>query len=64
MTLDKEPSYKQLQDELHNIMEQIQSDNIAIDEALNLHKEAVQIIQKLEKHLINAKNEIEHLKSV
>lgn len=60
MTTQK--TYKQLQSELDEITEQIQSSELDIDEALKLYKNAQQIIAQLEDYLKNAKNEVEHLK--
>lgn len=55
-------SYKQLQTELDDLLEQLQSAEIDIDKALILHKEGEKLVAELESYLKDAKNEIEHLK--
>ena len=55
-------SYKQLQEELDELLEQLQSAELDIDKALILHKEGERLVGELESYLKNAKNEVEHLK--
>jgi exodeoxyribonuclease VII small subunit len=55
-------TYKQLQDELDILLEELQSAELDIDKALILHKEGEKLVSELEEYLANAKNEIEHLK--
>lgn len=55
MTKSTKPSYAELQAELTEVMNQLQADDIDIDEALKLHKQASTLIAQLEKHLAQAK---------
>lgn len=55
-------SYKQLQEELDDLLEQLQSEELDIDKALILHKEGEKLVAELETYLAEAKNEIKHLK--
>lgn len=55
-------SYKQLQTELDDLLEQLQSAELDIDKALILHKEGEKLVAELEAYLADAKNEITHLK--
>jgi exodeoxyribonuclease VII small subunit len=55
-------SYAQLQTELDDILTQLQSGELAIDEALALHKAGEKLVTQLEAYLASAKNEVEQLK--
>lgn len=55
-------SYTQLQTELDDVLLQLQSGDLAIDEALALHKTGEKLVTELEAYLASAKNEIEQLK--
>ncbi len=57
-------SYKQLQHELDECLHEMQSADIDIDRALELHKKGQELIVQLEKHLDNAKVEIEKLSNI
>lgn len=61
--MSSKKSYRKLQDELDELLEQLQSEELDIDKALILHNEAELLIKQLEAYLADAKNEIEHLKS-
>lgn len=63
MTKSAKPTYAELQSELTEVMSQLQSDDIDIDEALKLHKQASTLIAQLEKHLEQAKLTITKLKA-
>ena len=56
-------TYRQLQEELDVLLEQLQSAELDIDKAIILHNEAERLIVQLEDYLAEAKNEIKHLKS-
>lgn len=58
----KPKSYRDLQTELDNVLEQLQSAELDIDKALELYKHGRDLIKQLEDYLQTAKNEIEHLK--
>jgi len=55
-------TYRQLQDELDQVLDQLQSAELDIDRALELHKKGQKLLTELEAYLKNAKNEIEQLK--
>ncbi|MES2971502.1 MAG: exodeoxyribonuclease VII small subunit [Patescibacteria group bacterium] len=54
--------YRELQAELDEVLEEMQSAELDIDKALDLYKKGQKLIAQLEDYLHNAKNEIEHLK--
>ena len=58
----KQKSYRELQAELDDVLEQLQSSELDIDKALELYRKGQASISQLEKYLQTAKNEIEHLK--
>lgn len=53
-----EKTYKQLQEELDEILHKLEAGNVGIDEAVNLHKEGQDLLKKLEQKLKSAKNSI------
>lgn len=57
-------TYRELQAELNDILEQLQSAELDIDKALELYKKGQQAIKELETYLQSAKNEIVQLKKV
>lgn len=54
--------YVELQGELDEVLDQLQSSDLDIDKALELYKRGQKLVTQLETHLKTAKNEIEHLK--
>lgn len=63
MATKKQPTYKELQAELDNVLAELQSAELDIDKALTLYRRGQQLIVELENYLTHAKNEIEQLKS-
>lgn len=57
-------SYRDLQAELDEVLEKLQSAELDIDKALELYGQGQKLIEKLEAYLQTAKNEIEHIKAV
>ncbi len=55
-------SYTQMQTELDDVLEQLQSDGLDIDKALDLYKKGQKLVEQLENYLKTAKNKIEHIK--
>lgn len=51
-------SYRQLSDELAEIMEWFESGEVDLDEAVARYKRAIELIEELENYLQNAENEI------
>lgn len=60
--MTKPVNWRELNEELDSIVEQLQAGELDIDEAIKLHARGVKIVAELEDYLTNAKNEIEHLK--
>lgn len=56
-------NYRQLQEELDELLEQLQSAELDIDKAIILHNQAENLIAQLEEYLADAKNEITQLKN-
>lgn len=55
----KQPvDYKKLTEELDEILDKLQSQDLAIDEALELHKRGEAIIAQLEQYLESAENTV------
>ncbi len=55
-------TYRELQAQLDDVLEHMQSAELDIDKALELYKKGQELVKQLEEYLQNAKNEIEHLK--
>lgn len=53
--------YRELQAELDDVLSQLQSSELDIDNALQLYKQGKKLVQQLEDYLKTAKNEIQHL---
>ncbi|MCA9342402.1 exodeoxyribonuclease VII small subunit [Candidatus Saccharibacteria bacterium] len=51
-------TYKQLSEDLDNIMAELQNEDSDIDESITKYKQATELIQKMEDHLNKAKLEI------
>lgn len=58
----KPKTYKQLQAELDAVLGELQSADLDIDKALELHKRGVKLVAELEKYLKTAENRITELK--
>lgn len=54
-------SYKQMQTELDEIMNQLQSTELDIDKALELYKSGEKLIKSLDNYLKTAKNSVTKL---
>lgn len=52
-------TYKNLNDELEGLLEQMQSGDIDLDEAIAKYKQALAIVEEMEAYLKKAKAEIE-----
>lgn len=55
-------SYKQLQAELDDVLEQIQNEELDVEEAIKLYEQGEQLIKELETYLKTAENKIKKLK--
>ncbi len=58
MTDKKAINYRKLSDELDNILNQLQSGELDIDKAINLHERGQIIIKQLQTYLKTAENKI------
>lgn len=52
----KDIDYQALSQELDEIVAKLQSEDVAIDDALQLHKRGIEITKQLEKYLKEAEN--------
>ncbi len=57
-------TYRELQDNLDEILEQMQNPSIDIDDALKLYKKGSLVIEKLQKRLEDTKVEIEKISRI
>ncbi len=55
-------TYMQMQTDLDYVLEQLQSENLDVDKAIELYKKGQILVEKLEEYLKTAKNEIENIK--
>lgn len=55
-------TYNQLQTEMNEVLNKLQSTELDIDQALNLYKKGQELIKQLEDYLKTAKNEITRVK--
>jgi exodeoxyribonuclease VII small subunit len=60
---EKELSYAELKKELNDTLENLQSDNLAIDDAMELYKRGLELINILSTQLKEAENTIKKLNS-
>lgn len=60
MAKKKKVEYAELKRELEAIISRLQSSDIEVDAALELHEQAEALIAQLEEHLEASKNVIEH----
>lgn len=58
-----DPDYRKLSDELDTILTSLQRSDIQVDEAMKLYEQGLAVIEKLEKRLERAENELVTLKS-
>lgn len=60
---DKLPTYQKLQTELDQLMAKLQSDELDVDEAIELYQQATKLISQLQKHLKTAENKLSKIKA-
>ena len=60
--MDKLKNYQELKEELEGVVAQLQSSELAIDEAVDLYEKGLILITALEDYLRSAENKIEKLK--
>ena len=54
-------SYKQMKNELENIMAKLQDDDIDIDEAIKLHKQGSKVLSQMQNYLKEVKLKIKDI---
>jgi exodeoxyribonuclease VII small subunit len=59
----EQPSYNQLKNELNEVIVKLQSDDLDVEEALELYKKGQTLIEQLEKYLEKAENTVKELKA-
>ena len=57
-------NYKQLSDELSEIVEWFESDSVNLDEAIEKYQQATQLLDEIEKYLKTAENKITKIKNL
>lgn len=55
-------TYQALSAQLDGILDKLQDPNIQVDEAVELYKQGIELVAKLEKHLEQAENKLQTLK--
>lgn len=60
--MTKNKSYKVLQAELDNVLEELQSNELDIDKSMELYNKGQELISELEDYLKKSKNEIIQIK--
>jgi exodeoxyribonuclease VII small subunit len=56
-------AYKQLKDELDTVVSKLQAEDLDVDEAVELYKRGVELIQQLDVYLHEAENTFHELKT-
>jgi exodeoxyribonuclease VII small subunit len=57
------PTYKELSDELAQVVHDLEQGDLDVDEAVKCYERGLQIIKELEAHLKNAENKVAELKA-
>jgi exodeoxyribonuclease VII small subunit len=58
-----ELSYRELQDQLDDVLSQLQAEDVDVDTALKLYEQGQKLVKKLETRLSSAENTIRKLQS-
>jgi exodeoxyribonuclease VII small subunit len=58
----KEPTFRELSDQLEAILAQLQADEVDVDAALKLHEQGSQLLDQLEKRLASAEHKVTTLR--
>ena len=58
-----QPSYRQLREELDEVLTELQREDLDIDRALEYYKKGLQLVKQLEKQLSGAENKIRDIKA-
>jgi len=60
---DNEPTFRELSDQLDAVLQQLQTDEVDVDEALKLHKQGTKLLEQLEKRLTSAEHQVTTIKT-
>lgn len=61
--MTQQPTFRELNQQLEEVLGQLQAEDIDVDEALKLHAQGSEILMQLEKRLATAENQVKKLKS-
>ena len=59
----KESNYQELSGELDNVLNQLQSEELAIDDAIKLYERGLEITKQLETYLKQAENKVTKIRA-
>ena len=60
---ESKPDYRKLREELDVVMTELPREDLDVDKALEYYKRGLELIRKLEKHLDDAENKIQDIKT-
>ena len=60
---DMTQTFRELSDQLEDVLAQLQADDLDVDEALRLHEQGTKLLIQLEKRLEAAEHKVKTLKS-
>jgi exodeoxyribonuclease VII small subunit len=60
---DNEPTFRELSDQLDAVLQQLQTDEVDVDEALKLHQQGTKLLEQLEKRLTSAEHQVTTIKT-
>ena len=63
MAASIEPTFRELSDQLEDVLAQLQADDVDVDQALKLHEQGNKLLGQLEKRLKAAEHKVKTLKS-
>lgn len=58
-----QPTFRELNQQLEDILAQLQTDDIDVDEALKLHEQGTKLLDQLEKRLTAAEHKVKSLRA-
>jgi exodeoxyribonuclease VII small subunit len=57
-----QPTFRELSQQLEEVLAQLQTDDIDVDEALKLHEKGTKLLDQLEKRLAGAEHKVKSLR--
>ncbi|CAN5353480.1 hypothetical protein BH09PAT4_BH09PAT4_04030 [soil metagenome] len=58
-----QPTFRELNQQLEEVLAQLQTDDIDVDEALKLHESGTKLLDQLEKRLAGAEHKVKSLRA-